>query len=302
MSFVSPHWRRRRKETASAATHRVENAFVLSGGGNQGVAQVGMLRALLERGFSPDVLIGTSAGALNAAGLAAYPSLDGVDRIADVWCNLRGESVFPGSRFGRAWHALLPGGHLYPNSGLGAVIDQFVGPGATFADLPVPLRVVATDLRTGDEVVLAAGPLRPALLASAALPGIFPAVAHDGRLLVDGGVVDNVPVSHALTGAARRVFVLNVSGGTAERDPRFAFNVLLRSFAISRNVRFEVEAALAPAGVDIIVLPRPDDHRAISDFRGAPRLIETAYEQTLDFLDQLALTGDRIPLGRRATA
>jgi NTE family protein len=290
MSFVSPRWMRprRRRALGDDGITRVENVFVLSGGGNQGVAQVGMLHALFERGIVPDLVVGTSAGALNGAGVGYDPTPAGMDRLADLWCALRGDDVFPGNRLNRAWHALLPGGHLYPNSGLGAVIDRFVGVGRTFAELAVPLRVVATDLRSGDEVVLDHGLLRPALLASAALPGVFPAVNHDGRLLVDGGVVDNVPLSHALAVAPRRVYVMNVSGPSVEKDPRFALNVLLRSFAISRNVRFELEASLAPAGVDVVVLPRPDDHRSISDFTGGRQIIERARARAGDFLDDLA--------------
>ena len=81
-------------------------AFVLSGGGNRGVAQVGMLRALLERGIAPDVVIGTSAGALNGAALATAPTLERVDRLASVWVGLRGDEVFPGGVLKRAWNVL----------------------------------------------------------------------------------------------------------------------------------------------------------------------------------------------------
>src|SRR5947208_2673599 len=149
----------RRPETAT------KTAFVLSGGGNHGSAQVGMLRALLERGISPDVVIGTSAGALNGSGVAADPSLRGVEHLATVWSALRTEHIFPGGRFGRAWSLLSGGDHLYSSAGLGGLIDR-MSRASQFSDLRIPLRVIATDLNTGEEVVPASGTLKAALLAS----------------------------------------------------------------------------------------------------------------------------------------
>ena len=93
-------------------------AFVLSGGGNQSVAQVGMLRALLERDIVPDVSVGCSAGACNGATIAASPSLRGVERLEATWLSLRGEEVFPGGRLSRAWNLLTRDDHLFSNQGL----------------------------------------------------------------------------------------------------------------------------------------------------------------------------------------
>src|SRR5690349_3995758 len=87
-------------------------AFVLSGGGNQGVAQVGMLRALLEHEIVPDVVVGTSAGALNGSAFATDPSAAMLDRLEHVWLGLTGERVFPGNAFRRAWNILRRDDHL----------------------------------------------------------------------------------------------------------------------------------------------------------------------------------------------
>jgi NTE family protein len=263
---------------------RQRTALVLSGGGNHGVAQVGMIRALLERDIIPDVIIGTSAGALNGAALAYDPTLAGVERLASVWRALRAEHIFPGNKLGRAWSLLSGGDHLYSNAGLANLIDQMT-PSGHFSDLYIPLRVIACDLATGEEVVLAAGPLKPALLASAALPGSFPPVAHDHRTLVDGGVVDNVPLSHALAGPVDRVFVCNVSGGVADGPIKNPLDVVLRAFAIARNQRFERELTGAPLGVEIIVLPRPADGRSPFDFSGADTIIDEAHALASRFLD-----------------
>src|SRR3954447_15801984 len=219
---------------------RPRTAFVLSGGGNQGVAQVGMLRALIEHGIVPDVAIGTSAGAMNAAGIAYAPNLTGVAQLAAVWEGLKAEHVFPGGKIHRAWAVVGGATHLFGNEGLAALIHHS-SPARSFSDLEIPFRVVATDLDTGEEVVIVRGPLKPALLASAALPGVFPIVNHDGRRLVDGGVVNSVPLWHALSGPVDRIFVLNVSAGAGDHAVRSPLDVVMTSFMHARNQRYELE-------------------------------------------------------------
>jgi NTE family protein len=261
-------------------------AFVLSGGGNQGVAQVGMLRALLERGHHPDVVIGTSVGALNGAVLATAPTLETVERLERVWTDLTGERIFPGNAFKRAWNVLRRDDHLISNEGLAEVIAS-AGPAATFEELAIPLRVVTTDLVSGDEMVFVRGPLHTALLASAALPGIFPPVDHDGLVLVDGAVVNLVPISHALAGPVDRIFVLDVSDPLTERPITSPLDVAVRAFAISREQRFELELQWVPADVEVVVLPPPVDDREFVDFSDGARLIDQAYHLTSQALDGL---------------
>lgn len=283
---------------------RPRTAFVLSGGGNQGVAQVGMLRALLERGIVPDVVVGTSVGALNGAAIAYAPNLTGVARLEAVWNTLTAADVFPGGRLHRAWNVVRRGTHLFPSDGLEALIARAT-PARTFGDLAVPLRVVATDLDTGDEVVLARGPLQPALLASAALPGVFPIVEHDGRRLVDGGVVNSVPLWHALCGPTGRVYVLNVSAGASDRPLRSPLDVVMTSFQHARSQRFDLEMRAAPADVEVVVLPRPPDPRDLFDFSGAPELIAQAHRLACEALDAAPRPGAaraepiRLRIGRR---
>jgi len=263
-------------------------AFVLSGGGNQGVSQVGMLRALLEREIVPDVVVGTSAGALNGAGICYAPNLTGVAQLSAVWEQLRSDQVFPGGKIHRAWNIVRRGTHLFGSEGLEALIHHST-PARLFSDLQVPLRVIATDLDTGEEVVLVRGPLKPALLASTALPGVFPIVHHDGRRLVDGGVVDNVPLSHALAGPVDRVFVLNVSSGMSERVERSPLDVVMTSFTHARSQRYELELRHVPPEIEVIELPRPPDPRELFDFSGARDLIDAAYELANEALDRAAV-------------
>jgi NTE family protein len=265
---------------------RPRTAFVLSGGGNQGVSQVGMLRALMERDITPDVVIGTSAGALNGAAIAYAPNLTGVAQLEAVWTSLSAADIFPGGRLSRAWNVVRRGTHLFGREGLELLVDR-ASPARSFADLSVPFRVVATDLDTGEEVVLARGPLKPALLASAALPGVFPIVLHDGRRLVDGGVINNVPLWHALSGPIDRVFILNVSAGAVERVERSPLDVVMTSFQHARSLRFELEMRAVPPEIQVVELPRPSDTRDLFDFSGAKELIDEAHALSSDVLDKL---------------
>jgi NTE family protein len=269
---------------ASRARGAPTTAFVLSGGANQGVSQVGMLRALLERGIIPDVVIGTSVGALNGAALATSPTLEKIDHLEEVWTGLRGENVFPGGAIRRAWNVLRRGDHLVPNLGLKDVIERAQA-AETFAELVIPLRVVTTDLETGDEILFVNGPLAPALLASAAIPGVFSPVEIDGRRYVDGAVVNLVPISHALAGPVERLFVLDVSDPISERPIRSPLDVVIRAFAISRDLRFDLELQWVPKDVEVVVIPPPVDERDMFDFSGGERLIEEAHRLTNDALD-----------------
>ena len=199
--------------------------------------------------------------------------------------SLTATEVFPGSRFQRAWNLVRRETYLFEATGLDALVDRAT-PARSFADLAVPLRVIATDLDSGDEVVFARGPLKPALLASAALPGVFPIVEHDGRRLVDGGVVDSVPLWHALAGPVDRVIVFNVSAGAADREERSPLDVVMTSFMHSRSQRFELEMRNMPPRVEVIVLPRPPDRRELFDFSGGRELIDEAHRLASVELDQ----------------
>lgn len=263
-------------------------AFVLSGGGNQCVSQVGMLRALIEHGIIPDVVVGTSAGALNGAVVATNPTLDGIAHIQDVWLSIRTGQVFPGNRFAQAWNVLTRDDHLFENDGLREVIAM-ADPAPTFDQMAVPFRVIATDLRSGEEMVFAAGPVEPALLGSAAIPGLFPPVDHGGLMLIDGAVTDNVPMWHAFAGPVDEVFVCNVSGGPADRKLKSPFDIAVRAFAIARNQRFDLELRHSPPGVEVIVLPQPRDDRDLFDFSDSHMLIEEAHHLASRALDERAI-------------
>src|SRR5438270_3004122 len=257
-------------------------AVVLSGGGNRGAAQVGMLRALVEAGIRPDVVVGTSVGSLNGAALARDPTPAGIEDLQAVWLGLSRERLFADGRMTRAWRLASRANHLWSNEGLAAVIDTFGV--AEFSELAVPFRVIATDLASGEEAVFAAGPLKPALLASCGLPGLYPPVEHDGRMLVDGGVINNVPVSHALAGPISHVYVCDTSADLDVKLPGSAIEVILRAFAIARQGRARRDEARYDADPRVTFLPRIVDRRRPFDFTGARELIEAGYSAARDFL------------------
>lgn len=193
-------------------------AFVYSGGASLGSIQVGMTRALFEAGIKPDMLVGTSAGAINAAFLATHSGTDAIDELADVWRKLRRSTVFPVRPvagflgfFGRRNYLCTP-------EPLRDLLGQHLGTG-DLADTQLPLRVVATDLATGREAVLDQGGLVDAVMASASLPGIFPPVKFGGRHLIDGGVINNAPLSHAVRNGADTVYLLVCGHACALTNP-----------------------------------------------------------------------------------
>lgn len=181
-------------------------AFVFAGGGSLGAVEVGMLEALVEHGERPDLIAGASAGAINGAYFAADPSSAGVGRLKAIWCGLTRADVFP---FG--WHSLVAlfcrRDYLVPSDGLRRLLERHL-PYPRLERASVPVHIVATELVTGDEVVLSQGSAVDAVLASTAIPGVFPSVVVDGRMLVDGGVCNNTPISAAVALGADRVVVL----------------------------------------------------------------------------------------------
>src|SRR5437763_12099096 len=195
-------------------------AFVLGGGGNLGAVQVGMLQALFEAGIAPDVVLGCSVGALNAAGVAADPTLGGVRRMRDTWLSLDGDELWPAGRISGLWMLGRKGQAIQPNTGLRHLVERTL-PYRRLEDAVVPVHVNATSLETGRGHWFTSGSAVDAILASAALPAVFPPVVVNGEAYIGGGVVDNVPISRARALGARRVFVLHVANlGRARRVPR----------------------------------------------------------------------------------
>ena len=266
--------------------HRPRTAFVLGGGGNLGAVQVGMLQALLERDITPDVLVGCSVGALNAAAIAAQPSLEGVERLRQTWLDPLTGQVFSSGELTGPWLLFKKGRSMVGNERIRALVESTIEQ-RRFEEFDRPLHVVATSLRTGRPAWFDRGPVVEPILASAALPAVLPPVEIDGEAFIDGAVVDNVPISRALALGVERVVVLHV--GNFERPrahPQRPLDVLLQAFSIARNERFARESEVVPDGVELTVLPGVDPGGIKrNDFSKTEQLMRRGHAAAAGFLD-----------------
>jgi NTE family protein len=264
---------------------RIDTAFVLAGGGNRGAVQVGMLRALTEGGIVPDLLVGTSIGAINAAAFAGSPNIEGVYLAADVWRRILAEDVFPRSRFHGSWRFLERREAVYPSDGLRKVIGGFLR-FERLEEAPIPLVVVAARLDDGAEEWLNEGPALDCVLASAALPGLFPVIELGGAHYFDGGVVDNVAVSAALAAGARRLFVL-LCGSLDLTLPVFGrpYEAMFAALNMALHARLKRDLALIGADVDVVVFEAQGASVEVSDFSKTEELIDHGYQTARDVLD-----------------
>jgi len=272
-------------------------AFVLGGGGSRGAGQVGMLAELTDRGIVPDHVYGASVGAVNAAAYCGDPTPDGVRRLAEVWLSITGEDVFPRSRVHGPWKFFqrLPAAHS--NRGLRQMVEK----GLLFErleDAPLPLDIVATSLTDGRERWLTHGPAVEAVLASAAIPAILPPVTIDGDLLVDGGVVDNVPISRAIDRGATRIYVL-LCGPLhfRPRPPTRPVETLVTAFFVGVHSRFIREMAQLPAGVEVIVFSGGEPSADYRDFSATADLIAAGRAEVAAVLDRYRGTSEDRPAG-----
>jgi NTE family protein len=277
--------------------HRVETAFVLGGGGVLGACEVGMLRALLETGITPELVLGTSVGAINGSVFAAAPDLEGVARLEKVWTELDARGVFEGSLFTRIGTAVRTRTHLHSNEALRQQLGEALE-GLRIEELPLRFQCVAACIERAAETWFAAGPVVEAVLASCAVPGLLPPVQIDGEHFLDGGLVDSVPLGRAVELGARRIFVLHV--GRAEQPlavPQQPWEVAAVAFEISRRHRLSRALAELPEGVSVHLLPtgnRPGDTSGLGSYlryRDAGRAherIERAYQAGTAYLDTLS--------------
>jgi NTE family protein len=254
-------------------------AFVLSGGASLGALQVGMLRALYEHGITPDLLVGTSVGALNAAFIASRPpTLATARELERVWCRIDRADAFPVSLRTMVGGIAGQRDHLVPARGLRQIVQRHVELD-DLADAAIPLSVVAFDVRAGSEAVLCEGPAVDAVVASCSIPGVFPPVPIDGRLLIDGGVVNNTPIRQAIDLGAERVYVLPTQGAPCAppAPPRTALDAAIYALGLLVGSRLEADIARYQADVELIVLPAANSQRVQpTDFDQSSRLIAEA--------------------------
>ena len=238
----------------------MKTAFVLGGGGVLGAHEVGMLRALAGAGIAPDVVVGTSVGAINGAFVAADPA-GAAARLARLWQGDAVQRAFSGTLWGRAVQLASSGTHLHAIGPLHDMLRDML-PAADFDDLELPFQCVAASIERAQAHWFSSGPLVPAVLASCAVPGLLPPVEIGGEHFFDGGLVHSIPVGRAIALGARTVFILHV--GRIERPlmvPRRPWEVGLVAFEIARRHRFHEEMSALQDDVRVHVLPAGTDRR-----------------------------------------
>jgi NTE family protein len=270
-------------------------AFVLSGGASLGAVEVGMLKSLAGRGIRPDLIVGTSVGAVNGAWLAGHPDAD-IDDLARVWLSIRRSTVFPADPVLGLMAFTGRRTGLVPQRGLRSLAQSHL----TFErleDAPIPLHVVAVEVLTGRDVLLSSGPALDAVLASSAIPAVYAPVEIDGVAYMDGGVVNNTPISHAVTLGADVIWVLCAGYACAlTSPPQSALAMGLHALTLLVHQQVMVDVERFETDVELHVLPPlcPLDV-APSDFSQSADLIERSYRATDEWLD-----GDHPLVGQRA--
>lgn len=268
-------------------------AFVLGGGGMLGAAEVGMLQSLAERAVHPDLVLGTSVGAINGAAYACNPGPVAADRLAQMWAELGSSDVFGGNVVAQlSTLARSSGTHLYTADRLRALISAQV-PAERIEDLTVPFQCVAACVERAAAHWFTGGPLVEAVLASCAVPGLLPAVRIGDEHFLDGGLVNSLPVDRAVTLGATEIYVLHV--GRLEQPltpPRRPWEVASVAFEIARRSRFTDAMAALPPAVSVHVLPTGTERTPIANLRfrsnrQVSERIERARAASAAYLQQL---------------
>jgi NTE family protein len=252
-------------------------AFVFAGGASLGAMQAGMLHGLYERGIVADLLVGTSAGALNAAFVASRPQTVATARqLGDIWRGLHRDDIFPITPRVVIGGLVNHSDHLVPDSGVRRLARRHLQIDS-LEQAEIPLHLVSFDILAGEEVRLSTGSAIDGVLAATAIPGVLPAVHHAGRLLVDGGIVNNTPISHAVELGARRIYVLETYDPVRRglpRAPHGALDAAVHAFTLLIAAGGQTNVDQYATRAELIVLPAANpEHVLPTDFGHAEELI-----------------------------
>jgi NTE family protein len=254
--------------------------WVLPGGASLGSVQVGQIEALLAAGQAPDLIVGTSAGSLNAAWMAADPTRRGAAVLRDLWLQVTRREIFPFSPVTVALGVLGRRDHTVSDRSFRRWLADTL-PYRRIEEARIPLIVTATDLATGRAEFLRRGDLLPALVASCAVPGIFPPVQIDGRVLVDGGLAADAPIGPVAAAGADRIYVLPTLGPADPGRPRGAADVALRSLGVMLGNARETEIGGWADRHQVFVAPAPSTAGVSPfSFRHGRRLMDEARRLT----------------------
>lgn len=274
---------------------RGKTAFVFAGGGSFGAIQVGMLRALVAHGVEPDFVVGASVGAINCAYFAGDPTLAGVMRLESIWCELRRHDVFAVT-WGQIKSLFSHPPSLVSASGLRQLIERHL-PYRLLEEAKIPVHVMATEQLHGNSIRLSSGPAIDAILASCAIPAVYPSVQIGNDYLIDGAIASNTPIMAAVTLGASRLIVLPTGYACAlVTPPASAIGSALHALNMLIAHQLVQDLELLAGKVQVLTVP-PLCPLAVSayDFSRASELIERAAHNTQRWLDHDGLTQFRIP-------
>jgi NTE family protein len=271
-------------------------AFVLSGGGSLGSVQVGMIKALFEQGIIPDFFVGTSVGAINAAFMCGNPTMDGILALERIWLSVRGKEIFPSGLLTSIIRILRKKNYLVSHRGLRRLLEKHL-PYTTLGEAKITCLLIATDILTGEQVVLSSGNAVNAVLASSALPGIFPAVEMAGRILIDGAISSNTPISVAAEYGAEEVFILPAGyAATLQKPPSGVVDIFLHSLNILVAQQFLHDIEIFRKNIHIHILPPVNlKNTFLSDLSLTGEYLSVSYRNTKQWLESGGMNTFKIP-------
>ena len=262
-------WKQMAKRWEHARLPAEGVALALGGGAVLGAAHIGVLKALDEYGIKVKRISGTSIGAMIAALYAFGKTPEEIKQsvIELEWLDV---TSFTLSRYG-----------ILSNDELGSKVANLLGK-VDISEAPTPLYLIATDLTHGTKIVLSKGDVSRAVMASTCMPGVFVPVEIDGELLVDGGLIENVPVSPLRKAGARFVIGVNLSAGRDYQRPQDIIDV----FANAIDIAIDNVTLSQTSQADLIIAPRLSSYSR-RDMSRIPELIEEGYQSTKQLLDKL---------------
>ena len=256
-------------------------AIVLSGGANRGPLEVGALQSLIAHGIKADLVVGTSAGALNGAFYAFDPTAAGMERLAQIWIETKVDDVFPGNWFTRAWRVLTGKDSLVDGANFRRSVQKYLPEAAkTFADLKVPFYAVTADIMSATTIVFGddkTTPLLDPVVASASFPIVLPPVEIDGYQLSDGGVTAVVPIGAALQRGATELYIVDLEPPVAKSEEvRGVLSIAMQTLTTALreqligDLRDAIKAGAKINHVNITAFP----DLGLFDFTQSAKLIE----------------------------
>ena len=261
-----------------------KTAFVFSGGASLGAVEVGALKAIVEEGIQADLVLGTSVGSLNGAMYAHNPTIKGVKDIENVWLNIKVWNVFTPSPITPVFNITTFGLYLISPKNLRKLIKENMK-FTRIEETQIPLYIIATDIKSGDEIVFDKGLALEALMSSAAIPGVFPPQRMSDFIIVDGGIVNNAPISTAIRLGAQRIVIFPIGVPSPDQEPKTVAEMLIHSFIYILNRQLSTDIQLYKDKAELIIVPPPDSvNVGPHDFSKSKQLIDMSYKKAKDWL------------------